>query len=124
MSLVNTIAVPTVIFLVLEGVYWFVKKNYINKVFDKSDSCYEPGNVKTVGIVVHMLIELFAIIYFLILGFASVLNSAIFGGVISGAHESCNYACIKDHNDIPHSLVNVVVKSGIYALTVFLSRLI
>jgi hypothetical protein len=122
MSLVNTIAIPTAVFVVLEGVFWFVNKNYLNKVFDKSDSCFEPGNVKVVGLVVHYLIELFAIIYFLILGYASIYNSFLLGFVIHGSKTSMNYATIKDYN-VNHGVFMTASQSILYALTVYLSRL-
>jgi hypothetical protein len=123
MSMVNTLVVPSAIFLVLEGVYFFVNKTYLSKVFDKSDSCFDPNNVKTVGLVVYFLIQLFALIYFLILGFASVLNSFIFGFVLSGSAVACNYAHIKDYN-LNSGAVSVLVTSTIFALTVYLSRML
>jgi uncharacterized membrane protein len=122
MSLVNTIAIPTAVFVVLEGVFWFVKKNYINKMFDKCDSCFEPGNIKMVPLVIHYLIELFAIIYFLILGYASIYNSFVLGFVIHASKTSMNYATIKDYN-INYGTFITVSQSILFALTVYLSRL-
>ena len=123
MSAVNTIIIPSVIFVGLEAVYWYASKAYMNKMFDKSDSVYEPANIKKVGIFVHLIIELFAIIYFLILGFSTILNAFIFGLVIGGATTSINYALVKDWN-LNHSLLCTLWKGVVFALVVYFSRIL
>ena len=121
MSVVNTVIIPSATFLVLDGAYWFLFKSYLHKTFGKSDSVYESGSMKTVGFVVHVLIELFALVYFLILGFSTVLNAFIFGVVLQGYTTSINYAIVKDWN-LANSLVCTLWKGVLFALTVYLSR--
>jgi uncharacterized membrane protein len=123
MNVVNTVIIPSATFLVLDGAYWFLFKNYLHKTFGKSDSVYESANMKTAGFVVHVLIELFALVYFLILGFSTVLNAFIFGLVLQGYTSSINYAIVKDW-DINHSIVCTLWKGILFALTVYISRYI
>lgn len=117
----NSVIIPSVIFLFLDGSYYLLYKNFMYKSFDKSDSVYEPGNMKTLGFFVNILIELFALIYFLILGFSTVLNAFIFGLVLQGYNTTINYATVKDWN-LGHSLFCTLWKGVLFALTVYLAR--
>ena len=123
MNVVNTVVIPSVVFVALDFGYWFLSKNYLNTVFEKSDSVYSPGNMKNVGFIIHLLIELFALIYFLILGFASILNAFIFGLVLQGYTSSINYAVVKDWN-VGHGLLCTLWKGVLFALTVYISRML
>jgi hypothetical protein len=121
MSVVNNLVIPSTVFLVLDGLYWYASKNYLNKMFNKSDSMYEAGSVKTVGIVVHILFELFAVIYFLVMTYASVFNSFLLGLTLGGTTTSINYATVKDYN-LNHGVLCTLWKGVLFALTVYLSR--
>jgi hypothetical protein len=121
MNIINSVVIPSVIFLVLDGAYWFLFKNYLNDVFGKSDSVYTPASMKTLGFGINILIELFALVYFLILGYFTVLNAFIFGVVIQGYTTSINYAIIKDW-DLNHGIVCTLWKGVLFALTVYLAR--
>ena len=123
MSVVNNLVIPSTVFLVLDGLYWYASKNYLNKMFNKSDSMYEAGSVKTVGIVVHILFELFAVIYFLVMTYASVFNSFLLGLTLGGTTTSINYATVKDYN-LNHGVLCTLWKGVLFALTVYLSRLL
>lgn len=122
MNILQTVLIPSAIFVVLDGAYWFFTKKYLNRVLGKSDSIYDSGSMKTAGFVVHILIELFALIYFLILGFSSILNAFIFGIVLQGYTSSINYAIIKDWN-LTHTAICTLWKGILFALTVYISRM-
>lgn len=123
MNVVNSVVVPSVIFVVLDGAYMFLFKNYINKTFGESDSLYGPASMKTLGFVINILIELFALVYFLILGFSTIMDAFIFGAVLQGYASSINYATVKDWG-LSHSVVCTLWKAVLFALTVYLSRML
>lgn len=123
MNIINTVIIPSAIFLVLDGTYYFLFKSFLHKTFGKSDSVCEPGSMKTIGFVINMLIEIFALVYFLILGFSTVLNAFIFGVVLQGYTTSINYAIIKDFN-LNCSIMCTLWKGILFALTVYLSSYI
>lgn len=123
MSLVNTVVIPSAVFVALDFGYWFISKNFLNGVFEKSESVYSAGNMKNVGFIINMLIQLFALVYFLILGFSTILNAFIFGLVLQGYTSSINYAIVKDWN-VGHGVLCTLWKGVLFALTVYISRML
>jgi uncharacterized membrane protein len=123
MNILNTFIIPCGTFLVLDGAYWILFKNYLYKTFGKSDSVYESGSMKNTGFIINMLIELFALVYFLILTMSSVLNAFIFGLVLQGYSSSINYAIVKDWN-LNHSLMCTLWKGILFALTIYITHIL
>lgn len=124
MNVLNNVVIPSVVFIVLEAVYLFLNKNFLGKILGKSESMYDStSSMKTVGFIVHLFVELFALVYFLILGFSTVMNAFIFGVVLQGYTSSINYATVKDWS-VKHSIVCTLWKGILFALTVYISGML
>jgi hypothetical protein len=121
----NNVLIPSAAFAALEAFHWFFLKKMINKTLDikKSDSVQEDGNRKTVGFIITLIIQLFALIYFLILGFATIFNAFIFGVVLQGFNTSLNYTCIKDWN-MKCGLTCVLWKGLLFAFAIYISKML
>ena len=118
MNIINELIIPSVIFLVLDGLFLYSSSSFFSKqVVQVQHFAMRP---KILGIVLCYIFLLFGLHYFIIKPHKTPIEAFLYGIVIYGVYETTNYSLLKKWN-LSTVAVDTLWGGILFYLTTFLT---